>query len=569
MNTIRLPILASLLFAITAWGTPVTHAASTPARNDSELTVNTQEGSVHGIRRDGVQAYLGIPYAQAPVDKLRWMPPQPVPHWQGVRDATQYANACPQVTSLGNFAGPGSISEDCLYLNVFTTGQAPSGHQKPVIVWIHGGGNFDGSSSDYDASKLATGGPDGVPSVVVTFNYRLGLLGTLSHPALNNEGHAWGNYNLLDQQAVLQWVRRNIAAFGGDPAHVALGGQSAGAYDTAANMLSPLSRDLFSRAIVMSSPGFAANFPSADTATAKGVAFAQAAGCTKDGDIATCLRKLSVSRILQLQGAPNMNSDFITGSPFIDGTILPVPAAQAWAQGRFNKVPVLGGSTEDEGTFFTGVAEYFSAPLFYGPKWQPVSPEKFTRDTRENAFCIWCVNAKMPADAADHYPLAAHGNDPMEAYQRLLTDIAKCGELSVVEKWSTQIPVYAYDFTYNEAPFYFPAMPGFKPGASHTADIQFVFPGFHGGPLGVNLDQTTGQPRALNPAETALSDQITAAWTRFAATGNPNKTGVPSWPALTGADGTYFVQDLQSSTLHVSDFRKKYQCDYWDKQFGR
>jgi para-nitrobenzyl esterase len=180
------------------------------------------------------------------------MPPQPAAPWLGTRDATKYGNICAQVTTLGVFAGPASVDEDCLYLNVFTTGVA--GRKKPVFVWIHGGGNVDGASNDYNGSKLATGGPMGSETVVVTTNYRLGLFGYLAHPALDAEGHLARNYGILDLQAVLRWVQRNIAAFGGDPNTVTLGGQSAGASDTGANVLSPLSAGLFNRAIFESSP---------------------------------------------------------------------------------------------------------------------------------------------------------------------------------------------------------------------------------------------------------------------------------------------------------------------------
>ena len=216
-------------------------------------TVVTTEGPVRGNVKNGVNQFLGIPYAAPPVGDLRWMPPQP-PAKHELLDATKYANTCAQVTELGAFAGPSSISEDCLYLNVFTT--RVEGPPKPVLVWIHGGGHIDGESNDYDASKLATGGPNGTPTVVVTLNYRLGLLGFLSETHLNSEGHLWGNYGILDQQAALRWVQANIAAFGGDPTRVALGGLSSGASDIGANQLSPLAAGLFNRAIYQSSPGF-------------------------------------------------------------------------------------------------------------------------------------------------------------------------------------------------------------------------------------------------------------------------------------------------------------------------
>ena len=193
-------------------------------------TISTTDGPVQGFVKNGVNTYLGIPYAAPPVGALRWMPPAPAAH-HALLDATEFANTCPQVTELGAFAGPSSVTEDCLYLNVFTTG----GSNKPVLVWIHGGGNIDGETNDYDASKLATGGPNGSPTVVVTVNYRLGLFGLISESHLNAEGHLWGNYGILDQQAAMRWVKANIAAFGGNPNNVTLGGQSAGSAVTAAN----------------------------------------------------------------------------------------------------------------------------------------------------------------------------------------------------------------------------------------------------------------------------------------------------------------------------------------------
>jgi para-nitrobenzyl esterase len=192
-----------------------------------------------------VNQFLGIPYAAPPTGDLRWKPPAPTAH-HALLDATKFANTCPQVTTLGPFAGPTSTTEDCLYLNVFTTGTSPS---KPVLVWIHGGGNITGETNDYDGSKLAAGGPLGTPIVVVTINYRLGLFGFVSESHLNAEGHPWGNYGILDQQAALRWVQANIAAFGGNPNNVTLGGQSAGAIDTTANLISPAAAGLFHRAI--------------------------------------------------------------------------------------------------------------------------------------------------------------------------------------------------------------------------------------------------------------------------------------------------------------------------------
>ena len=266
----------------------------------AEPTVKTAEGPVQGFVRNGVSTFLGIPYAAPPAGEQRWQPPQPAAAWTQTLNATKFANTCPQITELGVFAGPVSLTEDCLYLNVFTP-PAARGKKLPVLVWIHGGGLFDGESNDYDATSLVKGGPAG-PTVVVTINYRLGLLGYFAHPALDGEGHDFGNYGLMDQQAALHWVQRNIAAFGGDPGNVTVGGQSAGSVSAAALVISPASAGLFHRAIFESGPLL--TVAPRELAEQRGSKFAAAAGCGEEvnGAAAACLRKLSVSKILSLQG---------------------------------------------------------------------------------------------------------------------------------------------------------------------------------------------------------------------------------------------------------------------------
>jgi para-nitrobenzyl esterase len=265
--------------------------------------VRTTEGPVQGLTHNGMSVYLGIPYAAPPAGALRWQPPQPRAAWTQTLDATKFGPTCPQITELGVFAGPVSVTEDCLYLNVFAPqAAAASGTKKlPVLVWIHGGGLFDGESNDYDPTALVKGGPAG-PTVVVTINYRLGLLGYLGHPALDAEGHDFGNYGLMDQQAALRWVQQNIAAFGGDPGNVTVGGQSAGSTSTAALVISPASAGLFHRAIFESGPLL--TVAPLELAEQRGSKVAAAAGCGEEvnGAAASCLRALSVQKILSLQG---------------------------------------------------------------------------------------------------------------------------------------------------------------------------------------------------------------------------------------------------------------------------
>ena len=173
----------------------------------------------------------------------------------------------------------------------------------------------------------------------------------------------------------------------------------------------------------------------------------------------------------------------------------------------------------------------------------------------------------MPSGAAALYPLSNYGGDPMLAYDRVTTDPFKCIEVRVMQKIAAQVPTYAYDFTYPNSPFYYPQMRGFKALASHTIDIQFLFNGYHGGPLGVNLDQTTGQPRELNAQETTLSDQMVAAWTNFVKAGNPNGAENSPWPKFSAdSSGMYFVEDIPISTKSVSQFRADHKCDFWDAQ---
>jgi para-nitrobenzyl esterase len=498
---------------------------------------------------------------------LRWQPPQPVKRWRNPVDATKFANTCPQVTELGAFAGPSSTNEDCLYLNVFTTGSGHFGQKKPVIVWIHGGGNVDGESNDYDASKLATGGPDGHQTVVVTLNYRMGLFGFLSNPALNSEGHLSGNYGILDIQAVLKWVQRNAAAFGGDPTKVALGGQSAGASDTGANVLSPLATGLFNRAIYESSP--TSTFPPASVALTRGTSFATAANCPgSDAAAAKCLRNLTPERILQLQGTPNANGPYITG-PFVDGTIIPITPEQAWTTGAYNKMPSMGGAVKDEGNFSISITQYFSGP--------PQVPQTLAQYTAA-ITAAYGGNAgpggtppAYPAGTVDQvlaqYPPDSFGGTPTNEqgpFDRVTTDPGKCRGLHVLKLWAGKVPTYGYDFTYQNSPYYFPQMSGFKANAAHTIDIPYLFVNWHGGNLGVNLDQSTGQPREIQGNEVKLSDKLVAAWTNFANSGNPNGSGNSPWAKFTTGSGSFLQEDIPLSTETEAQFRTNYKCDFWD-----
>jgi len=401
---------------------------------------------------------------------------------------------------------------------------------------------MDGSSSGYDASKLATVGN----AVVVTINYRLGLFGWLANPALDAEGHPFGNYGLLDQRLALEWVKHNIAAFGGDPNNITVGGQSAGSIDTEALVASPLAKGLFQRAIFQSVVLDGTPLPAAEKT---GADFAKAAGCgTGAGaDVAACLRRLPADRILKLAGTESAAGPYIN-ILIADGQIVPAGGLfAAYRAGRFTHMPILSGTVHDEANFIAAITEYFS-----GPPRHAITPEQYRQS----------VTSMYPADKAAkifaRYPLA-HYRTPQRAFNAAGTDALVCPQLGLNRVLAPQVPVFAYEFNDATAPFFFPAMPGFEPMAYHTADIQYLFPLWHGGSKGI--------ARPLNPQQQRLSDGLIRAWTNFARTGNPNGAGAPQWPQFrptAGQPGLYLSQNVPASTTMTDrQFETDHQCSFW------
>lgn len=504
--------------------------------------VRALAGPVQGLDNNGVHEYLGIPYAQPPVGALRWQPPQPYPQWTDTRNATHFGPACAQITTLGPFAGPANSNEDCLYLNVFTPKKVGS-EKLSVLVWIHGGGNFDGASNDYDASKLASKGN----LVVVTLNYRLGLLGWLANPALDREGHPFGNYGLLDQQLALKWVQKNIASFGGDPKRVAVGGQSAGSIDASAHVVSPLAAGLFHRAIFES---VLLDSISLSAAEKLGIAFSAAAGCGSGSgpDAAACLRRLSAETILKLQGTESANGPYVTTAPIADGTIVPSQGLfYAFKNGKFAHMPMMSGFTHDEYNFPIAISEYFSA----APR-APVSEA----DVRKYIETTYGANASKVIAAYDADSYAT----PQLALDAMGTGSLICPQQAVNKTLSSQVPLYAYEFNDRTAPFFFPELPGFQSLAYHTADIQYLFSGYHGGARGI--------AHPLNGAQEQLSDELVTAWANFARTGNPNGTGDRPWPrydARTPRSSFYLLEDIPALSLRTANqVSEDHQCRLWD-----
>ncbi len=539
-------------YAAAILGLLLASAAQPPiaAAEPGAPSVRTAEGPVQGFVHNGMSTFLGIPYAAPPTGAQRWQPPQPATAWTGTLSATKFANTCPQITELGVFAGPVSLTEDCLYLNVFTPSTA-SAKKLPVLLWIHGGGLFDGESNDYDATALVKGGPAG-PTVVVTINYRLGLLGYFGHPVIDAEGHDFGNYGLMDQQAALHWVQRNIAAFGGDPGNVTVGGQSAGATSTAALVISPASAGLFHRAIFES--GALLTVAPRELAEQRGSKFAEAAGCGEEvnGAAAQCLRKLSVAKILSLQGTAAANGPYVNGL-LVDGKVLPIPGDTAWTTGKFNHMPIMNGSVADEGAFSASIDELFFGPMtperyaelmkvtYGGPAGPGAGPPNYPEGT--------------PAAVTAKYPLDAY-KTPGDAWVAVATNSNVCKHPYLDSRVSQHVPLYAYEFSDRDAAWYFPKL-SFAHGAAHTIDIQFLFNDWRGGPLGI--------PHQLTPQEHALSKQLVAAWTNFMYTGNPNLKGDAPWPRYNDGSKVYLSQNVPHlSTITEAQFRAAHKCDFWD-----
>jgi para-nitrobenzyl esterase len=482
-------------------------------------TVATDAGRLRGAEAHGVAAYEGVPFAAPPLGPLRWREPQPVPPWPGIREASAFAPACPQLGVSMPGEPPPKTSEDCLYLNVW----APlgGGHRArlPVMVFIPGGGLTNGATSLplYWGDRLARRGV-----VVVTVAYRLGALGFLAHPELSAESptHSSGNYGLLDQIAALRWVQRNIAGFGGDPSRVTIFGQSAGALSVSILMASPLAKGLFQGAIGESGGLFEplqlAPQYSLRVAERDGEAYAKSVGA---GSL-TELRRLPVE--LLLRGAAGKVSH-----PVIEPHALPLAPYDAFVAGRQAQIPLLVGWNAEEARALTDLSKVRAA--------------SFTQDIRK-AF------GPLPSALIDAYPhaddaQARQGRADFERDLRFAWDDWAWARLQAAAGQR----VFAYRFEHRPP---FPAgsvRAGW--GASHFAELWYVFD---------HLDQ---EPWRWTPADRRLADRIAGYWVNFARRGDPNGPGLPPWPRFEASDGRLLRLDdpvaagppPETNTLQILD----------------
>jgi para-nitrobenzyl esterase len=518
--------------AIAVWSATAFAAGVTP----------TDRGPVRGVETPTLTKFLGIPYAAPPVGDRRWRPPVPHARWGGPLDASRFGNHCPQPASP---FGRASTTEDCLYLNVFTPSTHPRGggngnglgkKRLPVMVWIHGGGLAVGESDDYDPTKLVEKG-----RVVVTLNYRLGFLGFLAHPALSAESgyDGSGDYGLMDQQAALRWVKRNIARFGGDPGNVTIFGESAGGLSVHAQLASPLAAGLFHRGIAQSG-AYALGLPSLATAEGQGSTFAQNYGCTDPATAAACLRAITVANVLTTQPTT-------TGSvlPNVDGNVLPMSIKAALDSGQFNRVPVVEGTTHDEFSLFAALNVEFvfgELPAFF----YPIVVNTFVSTVGLN------VN---PDDVIAQYPISNYGQNIGRALTAIGTDgLFACPGRRAAQSLSQFVPSYAYEFNDPNAPQLFIRPASFPYHAYHGSEVQYLF----------DVPNQTGVP-PLNADQQQLADTMKRYWTQFAQAGDPNATGTPSWPRYTAAGDAY--QSLVPPTpVTTTGFAADHKCAFWDAQ---
>ncbi len=550
--------VAIVLFAFCLSWLPGGGAGAEPAP-----VVAVEGGEIRGsLEEDGrVAVFKGIPFAAPPVGELRWKAPQPVNPWEGVRDATRFGSICHQTAhddrdffgrlvdgqgmgwfrrtlfklAVGLSAGE-TESEDCLYLNVRTSNlEGPD--EQPVMVWIHGGGHQRGSGSTdfYQSNPLTLRGV-----VLVTFNYRLGLMGNLAHPGLSAESeHAVsGNYGTLDQIAVLRWVRDHISGFGGDPDNVTIFGESAGGESVAHMMTSPLARGLFHRAI-MQSPSTGElmvhlrravmHFESAEAA---GESFAkQVTG--DEQDPLGGLRAMSAKELLARAGEFSEFDKY--HYPIVDGFVLPKSVLEAFLAGDQARVPLVVGSNADEGSLLYSSGN----AALYGRLPGPTTAEEYEQYLRESL-------GTDAARAIELYP-ANDDDDVFDAASRVYGDSRFGTTARLYARRATDIgqPTYLYFFTR------VPPSPKQTVGAFHAAEIVFVFdksvPLFPADEQDLVIRQTMGD-----------------FWTQFARAGDPNREELPDWPQFSREEprSMVFGREIGATPIERADAYDIFERDW-------
>lgn len=471
-------------------------SALASGENSAETgVVKLDSGLISGETDGKIRIFRGIPYAAPPAGELRWKSPQPPEPWTGIRQTVKFGPSCPQPQESASAA----YSEDCLSLNVWTPAASPQA-KLPVMFWIHGGGfNFGGTSlPEYDGKNLAA---EGV--VVVTANYRLGPLGFLAHPLLDAESAsgASGNYGLLDQVAALEWVQRNIAAFGGDPAQVTIFGQSAGSRSVSLLLMSPLAQGLFKGAIAESggpiigseylSPAF--NGDKANVGR-MGQELARRLGSDQAADVLSDMRAKSAEEVVKAAACnTSLFADELFFAPVFDSWVLPDNPRTALAEGRIHAVPVITGSTKNEGALYL------------------LQEKELTRQKYQAFFASRF--GQSASQAREIFP-APRDEDIGPAIDKVIAVAANARPARLTAQAAERKGMKSYVYQFTRAPQTALAR---KAGAHHGVDLAYVFG---------NMTEAG----AYDEVDRKLSHIVMQYWVNFARTGNPNGAGLPDWP---------------------------------------
>jgi para-nitrobenzyl esterase len=553
--------------------------AGTEAIADSATRViETTSGPVRGVSDGAVNKFQGIRYANSTAGTNRWTSPTAPAHSSTTFDATTPGSPCPQ--QVNRFSAQPPFSEDCLFLNITTPVHSEGDDGLPVWIFIHGGALVTGVGAAFDPSVLVST----QKIIVVTINYRLGALGWLAHPALDGNGIA-GNYGLMDQQLAFKWVRDNIEHFGGNPHRVTIGGESAGGLSTSSNLASPTAKGLFHAAIIESGAYMLFTVRPVAAQEALGVSFATAVGCTgMDPQIAACLRNAPFAALLAAQG-------IINTSPTAGTTILPQGLADAFGSGSFNRVPIMQGTNLNEGTLFE--------PFFFDPSFTfvPGGEAQFLVNHGVLTFAQEVGIISATADPAKigtlvtlyppaSFPNPDNNNQPSadQALGQIFTDITfTCRGLNSNQLLARFVPVHAYEFADPNAPDLFQPLIGFSYGASHAAELQYLFDAKTlQGPADAAANAASPapgaavQPPPLTTGGKQLAAEMKAYWANFVRFHDPNgpregdeedddhqanNHDLAFWPGF-GQKG--FVQKLvpgPAQPFPITNFSTEHNCD--------
>lgn len=523
--------IAGLTLALLAFG-PVAAQQDEP----SPASIDIPQGTLRGATEGGVERFFGIPYAAAPVGERRFAPPGRAPTWSEPREASDHGAACPQNLSLD---ADRIDDEDCLFVNVQRpTGTTPD-DALPVLVLIHGGGLVGGSGNNEDLDAMVA--DNGI--VGVTMNYRLGTLGFLALP--DSESEADGvvaNWGLRDQRAALEWVRDNIAAFGGDPTNVTIGGESAGGFSACAHLAAPGSQGLFARAFMMSTYCSVPTLEEAREATA---AIAGQVGCPTEGaEALACLRDKPARAFLD------------TDTVYRDGTsgtnFLPVSPYDALLAGELADVPLMIGANRDEGRSFVTDWPNASATTYDESEYREYVRDAFGDDA--DAVLQVYPWPDDPTRYTGTYLVA----DLM--IQNLIPGpggLSPCKSLDMTERLAARSPTWAYEFAHSDASGWFD-VPGYVWGAGHATELPYLIP---------NRGNKALNSNAFGADERELAGEMRARWGAFVVAGDPNVEGRPDWPRFEGDAGA--VLSLQgggdSRIVPAWSMRAAHRCDFWER----